>query len=395
MVWRQAFAAFLLSDAEIGQLTQKGWPRRGSARHEVVLFRNRDEYVAYLRQWEPQVEMTRGIYRDSDRRAYFFSGAEDLEPTWRHEVAHQLFFESTRKARSVGQLHNFWMIEAAPLYLESLQSYAQYCTLGGIDAERLQYARYRRLQESFYVPLSELTRMGRIELQGDPRIRRLYSQAAGLMHFLLDARPTNHRRATIAFLKEVYEVPEEQLDFAAALSTNFEELDAGYARFLQVSDADLIGLTDQIRPRQLVLGQTSVTDKGLLRICQIADQLRWLDLTACDVGDRAVTELPCSDQLRRLNLESTRITDESLHHLAACRGLEELDLSGTRVTDQGLASLAGLHRLRTLWLTNTEITDAGLAQLEMLPALSTLQISNTKITPESWREFQLHHPQLK
>ncbi len=395
VVWRQAFAEFLLSDSEIARLAQKGWPQRGTARHEVVLFRDQDEYIAYLRRWEPQVEMTRGIYRDTDRKAYFFAGAEDVAPTWRHEVAHQLFFETTRKSRSVSQSRDFWLIEAAPLYLESLQSYAGYCTLGGIDAERLQYARYRRLQESFYVPLAELARMGRVELQGDPRIRRLYSQAAGLMHFLLHGRPANDRRQTIKFLKHMYNGAAGERDFAAALSTTYAALDAGYADFLNLTDADLFALTDHIRPQQLVLGRTSVTDKGLARLGRIAEQLEWLDLTACDVGDPGVAQLPCSVRLRRLSLEGTRVTDESLRHLAGCRALEELDLSGTRVTDEGLASLSELKQLHTLWLTGTGITDAGLARLDALPALSTLQLTNTRITPQAWSEFQQRHPQVK
>ncbi len=190
-LWRQLFVDYWASPAAVRQAVNgRGLPRISAARHRVVLFRSREEYVGYLRRIEPQAEMTLGIYRDADRLAYFFAGEEvpDVQSTWRHEIAHQLFQETRRREPSVGEAYNFWLVEGIALYLESQREFTDYYTVGGIDAERLQFARYRALNESFYIPLAELSVLGRVALQQDPRIRRIYSQAAGLTHFFMDGQ---------------------------------------------------------------------------------------------------------------------------------------------------------------------------------------------------------------
>ena len=56
-------------------------------RHDVVLFRDRDEYVAKLREVEPQIGVSLGYYAKAKRTAFFYVGDETLVSTWYHEAA--------------------------------------------------------------------------------------------------------------------------------------------------------------------------------------------------------------------------------------------------------------------------------------------------------------------
>ena len=48
-------------------------------------------------------------------------------------------------------------------------------------------ARFRLLESRFYVPLASFCELNMTDMQSDPRIGMLYSQAAGLCHFLIHA----------------------------------------------------------------------------------------------------------------------------------------------------------------------------------------------------------------
>src|SRR5262249_17525633 len=76
-------------------------PRKDTKQHQVVYFRDRDEYNRALRSSQPKIDMTLGIYFDQPRTAYFFAGDEQEAGTLFHEATHQLFHESRAVADQV------------------------------------------------------------------------------------------------------------------------------------------------------------------------------------------------------------------------------------------------------------------------------------------------------
>ena len=133
----------------------------------------------------PNIGISTGVYVDQTRRAYFFAGKGSDERTLYHEATHQLFHESRPVSPEVVRKGNFWIIEGIAMFMESLRQEDGYCVLGGFDDERMHAARYRLLHDHFYVPLDELVGYDMEKLQKDPRIGTLYSQSAGLTHFLV------------------------------------------------------------------------------------------------------------------------------------------------------------------------------------------------------------------
>lgn len=443
-VWRQLFFPFWSNTAALKRRLESGAvsPSGGGARHNVVLFRDRQQYVSALKPIEPMIEMTTGFYYDRRRVAYFFVEDQPNPNVFDHEVTHQLFAETGRVAAQIGQDSDFWIVEGIALYMESLQRWDGYCTVGGIDADWLQFARYRALLEEFHIPLDQLILLGRRDLQEHPEIRRLYSQAAGVTAMLMDDRDGLYRPALLEYLQAVYAGRTRSVTLESLVGQPLVALDDRYRQFLEVTDHDLAFLAPMPTAKRLSLGRTSVTDAGLEHLAGHVE-LNWLDLSGTSTGDEGLAHLrraagmnqlslaqtrvtdrsmplvgsfgaleildlsgtPVSDQgfqylaglarLRELWGEQTRITDDSLPLIGDLRSLQVLDLSGTGITDQGLKHLAGLTNLRELWLTRTSVGDAGLEHLSRLKNLERVDVGDTRVTAQGWQRLRSALPSLE
>jgi hypothetical protein len=348
-------------------------------RHNVVLLRSRDDYLRVMRPLEPRAELTRGYYHVASQTAYFVGGDAPTVSTWYHEATHQLFAELPGVGRHAGQRQNVWIIEGIALYLESLQPCRRWLAVGGLDADRLQYARFRRLRAGQHVPLETVVALDQSELQADERIRGLYSQFAGFTHFLLHGEHGRWQQPTLRYIDQVYAQQDSIESLARLAETPLAELDDRYAQFLNVTDDDLRQLDPDIRLVNLSLGGTPISDAGLLCLSNL-DRLAWLDLYGTRITDRGTVALTGARELRQLSLENTQIGDVTVARLRGASRLQQLDLSGTQVTDLALATVGALTNLESLWLTNTAISDEGLNHLHKLPQLTRLDLAGTKVT---------------
>ncbi|MCY2995337.1 MAG: hypothetical protein NTY19_46860 [Planctomycetota bacterium] len=325
-VWQQVFFSYWSSAAALTRRFDSQLPpARAGSRYKVVLFRERQQYVDRLKALEPQIEVSVGYYAEPaktavgktapTKTAYFYSGAENAEEKCFHEVTHQLFSETGSAVPPVGLKNNIWIVEGAALYMESLQRWEHGWTLGGQDARLLQYARYRLLDNKFYLPLNQFVALGRQGLQQHPDIGPLYSQAAGLAAFLMDYRRGVYRDAMVNYLQAVYQGRDREDTLPSLTRVPFGQLDEQYRHFLQqITDEDLAYLAAQPSARTLYLGHSAVTDAGLAQLAGLT-------------------------QLKELWLGGTQISDQGLVHLRNLKNLETLDVGATRVTADGLKQL--------------------------------------------------------
>ena len=381
-VWRQSFFELWTTNEALAARFQGRDESLGPRKvHEVILFKSRDEYVEKLQTGEPKIALTTGIYLDKQRSAFFYYGDESAHPSWYHEATHQIFQELLDAAEGVGSDANMWALEGVALYCESYQRHNGYGTLGGLDAPRLQFARYYGLRNAAPLPLPELIALSRQALQNHPQIRSLYSQSAGLAHFLMDERQPDQRGAFLQYLQRVYARRDNANSLFEISGKSASDLETAQRRFLTVKNEDLALFVPIPKLRQLSLGRTAVTDEGLKSLTDHVDRLEWLDLSHTALTDHGWQVFANAVRLRQLFLERTAITDDTVRQLIVCKDLEELDLSHTKITDAGLAQLAQLKKLKQLYLTGCTISDAGLPALKSLKQLETLDLSDTQVTP--------------
>ena len=384
-VWQQLFFECWSSSTRLKQAVREAKPvrprRKKRTLNRVVMFADRAEYNEYLRARQPRIEITLGFYDFGDRTCYFFAGDETSVSTQIHEATHQLFQEvQTPVAPNLLLTNNFWAVEGVAMYMESMQWVGPAVSVGGVTANRLQYARFRALQEKFHVPLMQLVRLGRTELQQDERIRRIYSEAAGLSYFLMDAEDGRYREAFVKFLRLLYQNRTGSTTLSETAGQSLAQLDRDYLRWLRLDDDELLSCivpTDSLQ--SLCLGDSDITDRGL-RTIKPQRQLEWLDLARTDVTDAGLAFVGEGHSLQQLSLDGTRVTDACLPLVLRHPELDELDLSNTKITDEAIRQLAALKSLRILWLSNTAITDAVVADLSKLRTLESLSIDGTGIT---------------
>jgi hypothetical protein len=235
--WQQVFVRYYSSERQIQELFEGRAKRRKRARrHQVVYFRERDEYLTHVGSLiQGDLSITTGIYLGDHRTAYFFANGEEDFSTFYHEATHQLFSESRAVVPRSGARANFWIIEGIACYMESFSEHDGYYTIGGNDAIRFEDARYRLLQDDFYVPLAQMTGAGMEQIQKNPRIAMLYSQSAGLTYFLMHHEGGRHRDALMAYLVAVYTGRDRPSTLAELLGVPYHELDRQYRTFLRDS----------------------------------------------------------------------------------------------------------------------------------------------------------------
>jgi len=232
-IWQQIFIRYYASAADVVALFDGRARRNQPPHYDVVYFRNRDDYNQALRESMPNIGVSIGVYVDQTRRAYFFAGEDYDDRPLYHEATHQLFHQTRPVPQGIGSRANFWIVEGIALYMESLHEEDGYHVLGGLDDQRMYAARFRLLENDFYVPLREFADYGVQRLQADPRIATLYSQAAGLTHFLIYYEDGRYRDALVSYISTVYAGRDRPDTLAELTGTSFEELDKQYRAFIR------------------------------------------------------------------------------------------------------------------------------------------------------------------
>jgi hypothetical protein len=238
-LWRQLFVRYYATEAQVVAMFDGRARGVQTPKYHVVYFRDREDYNRSLRGSLPNIEISVGVYYAPSRTAYFFASKSSEDRNLYHEATHQLFHQSPPRghpvAADVGQKCNFWIIEGIALYMESLREEDGYYVLGGFGDQRMIAARYRLLQDGFYVPLAEFTTYNMEKVQKHPQIATLYSQAAGLTNFLIHYEGGRYRDALAAYLSEVYSGRDTPETLAQLTGSSYDQLDKQYRQFMEAS----------------------------------------------------------------------------------------------------------------------------------------------------------------
>jgi hypothetical protein len=394
-LWRQVFyPLWATPGALVNKLEGRNTPWEKSHQLSVTLLKDRDEYLQVLGIAEKNAAVSVGYYAPQAKMSFFYM-AENHEATLVHELTHQLFAEATKiDARAeAGNLTGVWLMEGIALYMESLTDRGTYWTLGGIDAPRLQTARYRAVRDGYWADWSTFTR-GTVESwKQDPQIALLYTQATGLTHLFMERLPQPAgREALLQCLVGVYQHQADFEPLLRMLGGSETEISTAYQRSITLNDADLQALSQARHPcQELVLAGSQLTPTSWQALSTVAKELEWLDVSFSNARSADLTWLPQATKLRRLSVEGTGCDAALLRTLRQLPELEELDLSGCPIDDAALQALAPHPGLVTLWLSHTQVTEAVLDTLATLPKLQFCYVDGSKIPAAAWEKFAREH----
>jgi hypothetical protein len=356
-----------------------------------VFFKDHADYVRNLARVQQGIENTAGYYNGTLKVSFFpatdANGQRD-EATWRHEMTHQLFRESIATREQPFAEHFLWVDEGVAMHFESLKVAGQVATLGGFDAQRLQFARVRRLRENYHVPFATLASMDMAAFQSRTDLGYLYAQCAGLAHMMMDSRKYDMQPVLIQFMKTIHKRKIRPGAFTELVGRSFDQLDNDYLEFLKVTNQDV----EKRIENAATISSLSAPDANLsdeaYDVLGTCINLRWLDITGTELSKQRAIKLQRLDLLSELFLCASSIQPGALKMLGQLESLKELDLSSSSIENNQLAELKSLPSLQVLWIANTRIGDTGLLSLAKLPNLKVLQVEGSKITQTGLQQFK-------
>ena len=392
-VWRQVFFEFWTSASVKRWFEKKGSFKEPKKRYNVVFFKDHQQYVTSLSRWVKGVEGSTGYY-NQDLQLSFFSAGNDPQniDTWKHELAHQLFRETSRARKSPFKEQHLWLDEGIAMYFESLTDMDGYMTLGGFDSRRLQYARVRKLREGFFVPSEELASLSQEQFQGREDISSIYSQAAGMAHMLMNDERGMLQPRINEFMKVIHKRKVKPDSLEKLIGKSMPQLDLQYLKFLETSNNEVSDylLRPELRT-EMALPNADLAVSGFDSIGK-CKRLRWLDVTGSKISPASIEALKGCVRLKQLFLTKCSIDPSAYAAMNQLRVLEELDLTASSVSNRDLATLARATKLKVLRLAATRVTDAALPVLARMQSLQMLDVSKTRVTSGGVARFRQARP---
>jgi hypothetical protein len=390
-VWAQLFRSQWITDEQLSAAVSAGRPVAPPAnRLQIALFGDRETYVRFLGRGNPNAVRSTGYYSPEHQLTLLFAGEQADAATRYHELTHQLLQEACGPVTPVpGEARGFWLVEGIANYMESLRFHDSFASVGGWEAERLQYARARWLGSGDPPDLHALADESRDEVLQRSDLGAWYSAAAAYTHLLMDR--SDSRGALQRYLQSLYRgrVDDGPLRLG---ETDYRDMLLG---FLRLDEQRQLPLHPGTQLGALCLGHTRV-NRGAIQQLPPQPGLEWLDLAALPVTSTDVSGLLGGGRrLSRLNLEGTRVDDEIATLLGRQRDLEELDLSFTPIGDATLANLTDADELTTLWLTGTRVSDEAIPFLLRLQKLRELDVQQTAITSAGLQRLRAARPELR
>lgn len=245
--WNLLFFHFLYDDESLVKAFQGKLDHVSQPRHQVFLYRDKNDYVACLQGIEPRIAASNGFYFPKIRRAYFFPVSKNMDAhesdivrkTIYHEGTHQLFQEAKLSSKTIpGVRNNFWIVEGIAMFMETFRiekrKEKDCYVIGDIRDSRLDAAKFHKTDENFYVPFGNLVRFGVNDFLSHPKLSKLYSQSAAMTHFLMLRENGEKHDRIIQLLKTVYNGSSKIDSLSVLTDSSYNDLDEEYFQFLEI-----------------------------------------------------------------------------------------------------------------------------------------------------------------
>jgi hypothetical protein len=244
LIWLQIFGAFASEPADLEKRLGGRSRVMPQTPYSAILCGSRRQFMAELLRLEPDITIADGLYWQPTATIWFF--ADPATPpiaTVRHEGFHQLFAESRpdflKLKTDPGGRSGFWAVEAAALYAESIRETPFGWTIGGRDAGRGPAAQALLANDTFFMPLADLTALGREDFQASDRLADLYDQCGGLADFFMNASDGRYRESFVEYLTRVYSGTADPDTLARLCRRSYPELDAEYKEYIKTPSSQV------------------------------------------------------------------------------------------------------------------------------------------------------------
>jgi hypothetical protein len=117
--------------------------------------------------------------------------------------------------------------------METLKVEEKHYKIGDILDNRLYAAKIYHSERNYNLPIRKLTAMSVREIQSSADIKKIYSQSATLVHWLMFANEGHYRKHLLELLRQTYLDSAKPETLSTLTGLSFEELDKKYVEFLE------------------------------------------------------------------------------------------------------------------------------------------------------------------
>jgi uncharacterized membrane protein len=103
----------------------------------------------------------------------------------------------------------------------------------------------------------------------------------------------------------------------------------------------------------------------LTELIPLRQNVIWMKLSDCEVGNESMSWLKQFNHLTRLSLDNTKLTDEGLTEVSSLTELISLNLKGTATSIEGIKKLVKLTKLHHLYLYQTKVDETDHQKLRL------------------------------
>ena len=244
-VWTFFFLPMTMTEREAAGVVA-GKKRPTERPHKIALFRNRAEYLDAAMKLDRTAGVSSGGYFASEETVYVYltdpnnSDETPLETMIVHEGTHQLFAESPRTKKGsrrdgllAGVDSNYWVLEGIATYMETFVERPNGYAVGGLKSYRFIRAKERADEPGGLLSTAELSALGKKGFQESANLPALYTESAGLAHFLFHAEEGRFRNAFLDLIFLVYRDQADPETLSKLTGLSFGELDQRFREYLK------------------------------------------------------------------------------------------------------------------------------------------------------------------
>ncbi|MDR0522619.1 MAG: hypothetical protein LBH00_12330 [Planctomycetaceae bacterium] len=220
--------------------------KNNDQRFRVVIFCDQQDYRKNMAARFPAASRTNGFYAppqpDKPSAIYCFPqepSDKNVSPAARkvlfHEGTHQILTECFQKPKQkpADIPNNFWLVEGAALFMETLKIEDKQYRTGDLFDNRLYAAKIYHFERHFRLPIRQMTAMNRVQIQTSPDIVKIYDQSAALFYWLMFAENGRYRKPLFELIRHVHQGKSKPEALSTLTERSFSDLDKQYAEFLK------------------------------------------------------------------------------------------------------------------------------------------------------------------
>ncbi len=242
--WNMVFYRYRFNDAELSvMLAGKTSPNASHPKYGVIFYSDKQDFLSNHPNLDPQTYQGGAyikphcvFYAQDTNRSSSWDQERTLQVMY-HEATHQLFAETKQATSKYGDRFNYWIVEGAAMFMQSLRQEGTNIVVGEPE---YRYAGTERefMAKDGFLPTRDMTAVSKRTWVDHRDKMLLYRQADNMFKLLFYGSDGYYRDRLIVYLQQVYSGKDAPDTFEKTLGIEPGLFDKEFARFMETKNSE-------------------------------------------------------------------------------------------------------------------------------------------------------------